>query len=141
MNPRRVAAGLAAAVLLLLLLRLDDPGKLARRARLVLDSAALDANTRRLNGAATAFDRQLFVFLESTRRHLPAGTPGVVLLGTPDTEQVFYLAAYQLAPTPVLVAPEHVPLGWLLAVYGSGRPAGWRVIAPVWKGALMAPAS
>jgi hypothetical protein len=138
---RRGALGLASALLLLLLLRENDPGRLAQRAGVLLRSAPLDSNTRRLNGTAAAFDRQFSVFLESTRRNLPAGTRGVAVLGVPRTNEVFYLAAYQLAPVPVLVAPEPVPPGWLLAVYGPDRPAGWTVIAPVWKGALMSPAS
>jgi hypothetical protein len=137
---RRAVLGLAAALLLLLLLRQNDPGRLARDAGFLFRSAPLDLNTRRLNGTATAFNRPFFVFLESTRRSLPAGTRGVAVLGVPRTNQVFYLAAYQLAPTPVLVAPERVPPGWLMAVYGPERPAGWKVITPVWKGALMEPA-
>lgn len=141
MSLRRAALGLASAFLLLLLLRENDPGRLAHRAGVLLRSARLDSNTRRLNGTATAFDRRFFVFLESTRRSLPAGTRGVAVLGVPRTNEVFYLAAYQLAPVPVLVAPEPVPPGWLLAVYGPERPAGWKVIAPFWRGALMAPAS
>ena len=141
MNLRRAVLGVASTLLLLLLLRDDDPRMLARSAGLLFRSASLDSKTRRLNGMAAAFDRQFFVFLESARRSLPAGTPGVVLLGVPRTNEASYLAAYQLAPTPVLVAPENVPPGWLLAVYGPERPAGWRVVAPVWKGALMAPAS
>jgi hypothetical protein len=138
---RRAVLGVASALLLLLLLRGDDPGRLGRRAGILLRSAPLDLNTRRLNGTAAAFDRQFFVFLESARRAAPAGTSGMALLGVPRTNEVSYLAIYHLAPMPVLVAPERVPPGWLLAVYGSERPAGWSVIAPVWRGVLMAPAS
>ena len=141
MSLRRATVGLASALLLFLLLLQNDPGKLGPRAGFLFRSAPLDSSTRRLNGTAAAFDRQFSVFLESARRNLPAGTRGVAVLGVPQTNQVFYLAAYQLAPVPVLVAPEPVPPGWLLAVYGPERPPGWRVIAPVWKGALMAPAS
>jgi hypothetical protein len=138
---RRAALGLGSALLLLLLLGRNDPVKLGRRAGLLLRSAPLDSNTRRLKGTATAFDRQFFVFLESVRRNLPPGTRGVAVLGVPRTDQVFYLATYHFAPIPVLVAPEQVPTGWLLAIYGPDRPPGWKVIAPVWKGALMTPAS
>ena len=141
MTLRRATLGVASAFLLLLFLRDDNPGTLARSAGILFRSAPLDSKTRRLNGTAAAFDRRFFVFLESARRSLPAGTPGVVLLGVPRTNEVFYLAAYQLAPVPVLVAAESVPPGWLLAVYGPERPAGWRVVAPVWRGALMARAS
>ncbi len=138
MSLRRAVVGLASAALFVLLLLHDDPRKLGRRAGVLLRSASLDSQTRRLNGTAAAFDPQFFVFLESARRRLPAGARGVALVGVPRTPQVFYLAVYHLTPTPVLVAPEEVPPGWLLAVYGSERPAGWRVVAPVWNGALMA---
>ena len=141
MSLRRAALGLASALLLLLFLRENDPGRLGRRAGVLFRSASLDLNTRRVNGTAAAFDRQFSVFLESTRRRLPAGTRGVAVVGVPRTNEVFYLAAYQLAPVLVLVAPQPIPPGWLLAVYGPERPAGWKVIAPVWKGALMAPTS
>jgi hypothetical protein len=94
-----------------------------------------------LNGTASGFDRQFFVFLESARRSLPAGASGVAILGAPPSNAPLYLATYYLAPVPVLVAPERVPEGWLLAVYGPERPPGWTVLAPLWRGALMAPAS
>lgn len=139
MSLRRAAVGLASALLLLLFLRQNDPGKLRNRAEILVRSAPLDSSTRRLNGSATAFDRQFYVFLESARRRLPPGVPGVVILGAPPSNAVVYLAVYDFAPIPVLVAPERVPSGWLLAVYGPDRPPGWKVIAPVWKGALLAP--
>jgi hypothetical protein len=101
----------------------------------------LDGNLRRLNGTAAAFDRQFYIFLESARRGLPPATSGVAILGGPASSEAAYLATYTLAPVPVLVAPDHVPPGWVLGVYGRERPPGWNVIAPVWKGALMAPAS
>ena len=72
MTLRRAVLGVASALLLLLLLRDDDPGRLVRSAGLLFRSAPLDSKTRRLNGTATAFDRQFFVFLESARRGLPA---------------------------------------------------------------------
>jgi hypothetical protein len=90
---------------------------------------------------AAAFDPQFYVFLESARRGLPPATPGVAIFGAPASSPAAYLATYHLAPVPVLVAPERVPPGWVLAVYGRERPPGWKVIAPVWKGALMTPAS
>jgi hypothetical protein len=140
-SPRRAVVGLASALLLLVLLRQDDPERLRSRARLLVRMAPLDANLRRLNGTAAAFDPQFYVFLESARRGLPPATPGVAILGAPASSPAAYLATYHLAPVPVLVAPERVPPGWVLAVYGRERPPGWKVIAPVWKGALMTPAS
>ncbi len=139
MSPRRAVAGLASAFLLLVLLRRDDPARLLGRARTLARSAPLDGNLRRSNGTAAAFDRQFSVFLESARRSLPPSASGVAILGAPGSDQAAYLAAYHLAPVPVLVSPRRVPPGWVLAVYGPERPPGWRVIAPVWRGALMAP--
>ncbi len=141
MNLRRAVLGVASALLVLLLLRGDDPGRLARRAAILFRSASLDSKTRRLNGSAAAFDRQFFVFLESARRNLPPDARGVAITGVPRSNEVYYLASYHLAAVPVLVAPERIPPGWLLAVYGPERPAGWRVVAPVWNGALLAPGS
>ncbi len=94
-----------------------------------------------MHGTAAAFDRQFYAFLESSRRNLPPGTPGVAILGMAPSNVALYFATYHLAPTPVLLAPQRVPPGWILAVYGTDRPPGWKVITPVWKGVLMAPAS
>lgn len=141
MTWRRAAAAAAAALLLFLMLRRDRPGELGLRARTLLRSARFDLDTRRVHGTAAAFDRQFCVFLESSRRNLPPGAPGVAILGIAPSDAVLYFATYSLAPTPVILAPRSVPAGWLLAVYGTDRPPGWRVIAPVWKGVLMAPSS
>ena len=140
MSLRRAVAALASALLLLFLLWRADLGRVRGRARLLARSSSLDDNVRRLNGTAAAFDRPFYVFLESARRALPPSTAGVAILGAPATDPALYLAAYHLAPVPVLLAPDRVPPGWLLAVYGPERPPGWRTIAAVWKGALMAPA-
>lgn len=140
MSLHRTVVGLASAFLLLLLLRQEDPARLFTRARVLARSAELDGNVRRLNGTAVDFDRQFYVFLESVRRNLPPAAAGVAILGASPSDAALHLAAYQLAPVPVLVAPERVPPGWILAVYGRERPSGWKEIAPVWKGALMAPA-
>jgi hypothetical protein len=135
---RRLAAG-AFGLLLLLAFWRDDPRELGIRAQTLFKSAGSELAVRRMHGSGTGFDRQFFVFLESARRLLPAKTAGVALLGKPATNEVVYLANYVLAPVPVLVAPTQVPGSWLLAVYGTQRPPGWKVVAPVWRGALMAP--
>ena len=140
MKPRRAAAGGAAALLLCLLLSRDAPRDLLRRAQLLARSFPLESSVRRANGSACAFDRPFCVFLESARRSLPPGTPGVAILGAAPTDSVVYVAAYHLAPVPVAVAPRRMTPGWLLAVYGSERPPGWRVVSPLWKGVLLAPA-
>jgi hypothetical protein len=137
---RRGVVGAASGLLLLVLVQRDDPIELALRAQTLAHSKGRDLAVRRLHGSATALDRQFFAFLESARRRTPPATAGVVIVGVPPSDTALYLAAYQFAPTPVVLAPARVPPGWLLAVYGSARPAGWRVIAPVWRGALMAPA-
>ena len=141
MSLRRAAVAVAFTLLLFLLLSRDGSTELGQRAKILVRSASLDSNTRRFHGTATAFDRQFYVFLESVRSRLPRGVGGVAVLGVPRTDQVFYLATYHFAPIPVLLAPARVPPGWLLAVYGPDRPPGWKVIAPVWKGALMTPVS
>ena len=84
---------------------------------------------RRLGGSSAAFDRRFFIFLEAVRRKSPEGTAGVVLWMLEPTTAARHLAAYQLAPLLVALAPEPAPGGWLLARYGGGRPQGWRVIA------------
>jgi hypothetical protein len=94
---------------------------------------------RRINGTATAFDRQFYVFLESARRLLPPATAGIAILGAPNADTALHLAAYHLAPVPVVLAADRVPPGWVLAVYGPERPPGWKTIASLWRGALMAP--
>ena len=123
------------------MLRRDRPSELGLRARTFVRSAQLDLDTLHMHGTAAAFDRQLYPFLESARRQLPPGAPGVAIFGIAPSDRALYFATYHLAPTPVLLAPKQIPPGWILAVYGTDRPPGWKVIAPVWKGALMAPSS
>lgn len=138
MSPRRALAAAAAGVLLGLLLWRNDPRQLRLRALTLARSAGSELAVRRLHGTGASFDRDFFAFLESARRRLPGGTPGVAILGAPASDRVLYEAGYELAPVPVLVAPDRVPEGWLLAVYGAQRPPGWAVLEPVWKGALLA---
>ncbi|MGH9400386.1 MAG: hypothetical protein ACRD00_08445 [Thermoanaerobaculia bacterium] len=140
MRRRRAAALAAAALLAALLLARISPGEINRRIASLDHLALREPAVRRLSGTAAAFDRPFFVFLESARRRLPAGAAGVAILGAPATDQVLYLASYQLAPLPVLVAPAALPARWVAAVYGSERPPGWRVLAEVAGGALLTPA-
>lgn len=138
MSPRRALAAAAAGVLLGLFLWRNDPRQLRLRALTLVRSAGAPLEVRRLHGSGAGFDRDFFAFLESVRRRLPGGAGGVAILGKPASVEVVHGASYELAPTPVLVAPERIPEGWLLAVYGTERPHGWKVIAPAWKGALLA---
>lgn len=140
MRLRRAAALAAAALLAILLLARASPREIARRAVSLDHHARQEPAVRRLGGTAAAFDRPFFVFLESARRRLPPGAPGVAILGAPPTDQVLYLASYHLAPLPVLVAPAALPARWLAVVYGPERPPGWRVVAEVPGGAILEPA-
>ena len=55
-------------------------------------------------------------------------------------DSYLFLAAYQMAPLPVRLAPPRPPPGWILAVYGPGRPPGARVLVEWSEGALLEPA-
>jgi len=137
---RRAAATAAAVVLAALLGAQISPREISRRLVLLSHHASQEPALRRLSGTAAAFDRSFFVFLEAARRRLPADAPGIAILGAPATDQVLYLASYQLAPLPVLVAPAVLPPRWVAAVFGPERPPGWRVLAELPGGALLEPA-
>jgi len=132
-----VLARVAAVALALLLLARNRPAELAARWRTVIAYAPRELATRRLGGSSTAFDRRFFIFLESARRALPRTTPGVAVLISRPSEAALHLAAYQLAPVPVILSPGAVPAGWIAAIYGAERPAGWRVLTEVPGGALL----
>ena len=138
MRGRRLAALTASAVLFVLFLLQNPRGELARRAVVLRSTASRELALRRLAGSGTAFDRGYFVFLESVRRLIPPGTPGIAISVQKPTTQALYLASYVLAPVPVLLSPRQVPPRWIAAVYGPERPAGWREIAAIPGGALYA---
>lgn len=129
----------AAAVLLVLFLLQNRPGELRQRVVFLRHLASKELSVRRLAGSGTAMDRRYFVFLESARRRIPPGTRGVAIFLNPPTKPALYLASYALAPIPVVLAPRQVPPRWIAAVYGESPPAGWRVLATVPGGALLAP--
>lgn len=135
---RRKAAIACAAALLALLVAAGRPEKLPGRARLLRHYATRPLAVRRLGSSSSAFDRRFFFFLESARLKLPPGTRGVAVFA-PPSEQARNVVAYQFAPLPALVAPPTVPGGWVAAIYGPVRPAGWRHVADVSDGALMTP--
>jgi hypothetical protein len=131
---------LAAATLLLALFLLQNrPGELRQRIVFLRRSASQELALRRLAGSGAAMDRRYFAFLESARRRIPPGTRGVAIFRNPPTKPALYLASYVLAPIPVVLAPRQVPPRWIAAVYGESPPAGWRVLATVPGGALLAP--
>jgi hypothetical protein len=136
---RKLAAVAAAALLVILFLLPNRPGELRQRVLFLRGSASRDLALRRLAGSGAAFDRQYFAFLESARRRIPRGTRGVAIFRNPPTKPALYLASYALAPIPVVLSPRQVPPRWLAAVYGEAPPAGWRVLATLPGGALLAP--
>lgn len=130
---------LAALALTVLFLLRNSPRELSARLRSMLVYAPRELAVRRLGGSGTAFDRPFFIFLEAARRKLPAQTPGVVVSMPQPSSAAHYLAAYQMAPVPIALAPESVPSGWIVARYGADRPPGFRVIGEVPGGALLEP--
>lgn len=138
MRRRRLTIGAASALVLLLLAR-NPPRELAERVRFLVAYAPRSIAVRRLGGSSTAFDRGFFVFLESARRKMPRGVAGVAVLVPDPSEAQLYLAAYEFAPIPASLAPSQIPAGWIAALYGTQRPPGWRVLAEVTGGALLAP--
>ena len=139
MRRRRLAALVATAALLVLFLLQNRVGDLRRRIVFLRHSASQELALRRLAGSGAAMDRGYFAFLESARRKIPPGTRGVAIFLNPATKPALYLASYALAPIPVVLAPRQVPPRWIAAVCGESPPAGWRVLATVPGGALLAP--
>ncbi|MEP6768016.1 MAG: hypothetical protein ABJC61_05065 [Acidobacteriota bacterium] len=113
------------------------PPGIGGQLRALSDAADLDPAVRRVATASARFDRSYFVFLESARRALPDGARGVALFAPGADESAFYLSVYQFAPLPVRLNPPSVSPGWLAAVYGAARPAGWRVLRELPGGVLM----
>lgn len=138
MKARRLAVLSAGAALAVVLVAAGNPGELVRRARYLEGSAPLELARRRAGGSGTAFDRDFFVFVEAVRRYLPAGVHGVAVFTPRSSQQELYLASYVLAPVPVLVEPDGVPPRWLAAVYRLPPPEGWRIVARLPAGALLA---
>jgi len=139
MRGRKLAVAASFAVLLALFLLQNAPGELRRRVAVLARAPSRELAVRRLEGSGAAFDRRYFFFLESARRRLPRGVPGVAIFTPQPTRDALYLASYQLAPVPVLLSPRQVPPRWIAAVYGPARPPGWRTLLPVSDGALMLP--
>jgi len=129
----------ATLTLALLLLARNRPAELGARLRTLAAYAPRELALRRLGGSSTAFDRRFFIFLEAARRQLPKGVTGVALILSRPNESAHYLAAYQMAPLPVALSRGPLPPGWIAAVYGDERPSGWKILAEVPGGALMAP--
>lgn len=138
MRGRRLAALSAGAVLLVVFLLGNSPRELARRAGFLAKSSRLELAARRLGGSGTAFDRDLFVYLEALRRRLPRDAVGVAIYLPRPSPDALHLASYTLAPVPVVVNPRHVPPRWLAAVYEMPPLTDFRVLAQLPGGALLA---
>jgi hypothetical protein len=137
MRARRGVAAAAAGLLATLLLLHESPGELARRLEFLERYSPRELAVRRLGGSSAAFDRAFFRFVESARRTLPTGCPGVALYAPAADLRHLYLASYVLAPVPVRLAPGVLPAGWIAAIYGPARPAGWRLVREIPGGALL----
>jgi len=95
---------------------------------------------RRREGSAAAYDRRFAAVIESARNALPPGTPGLALdaPGIPEWGGL-YLAVYEFAPIPVVLAPGRAPRGWLVLAYPPAEPPGGRVVRRFAGGALVLP--
>lgn len=138
MTARRLAVLSAAAALAAVFVLAGNPGELTRRADFLARSASMDLAVRRANGSGAAFDREFFVFLESLSQRLPRDVPGVALYVPDPSTEALHLGAYELAPVPVRMSPEEVPPRWLAAVYGLPPLPGWRIVARLPGGVLLA---
>jgi hypothetical protein len=135
---RKLAVLSAGAVLLILFLIANAPRELRRRAEYLARSARLELAARRLGGSGAAFDRDFFVFLETLSRRLPRDVVGVAIYTRRPSPEALHLASYALAPVPVVMAPARVPPRWLAAVYDLPPPQGFRILARLPGGALLA---
>lgn len=138
MSGRKLAALSAGAVLLVLFLLANSPRELGRRAAFLARSASLELAARRLGGSGAAFDRNFFVFLETLSRQLPRDVVGVAIFTPRPSPEALHLASYALAPVPVVMNPARVPPRWLGAVYDLPPPPGFRILAQLPRGALLA---
>lgn len=114
------------------------PKRIANRVEFLKQTHRFELARRRFAGSSARADRAFFLFVESARRALPAGTQGVALFAPGKSGSELYLAAYDLAPLPVRVAPPAIPPGWTAAFYGA-PPEGWVVTRTLPGGVLAAP--
>jgi hypothetical protein len=137
---RSAHAAVVAAILAASLIASKSPRELAHRLPSLPRFASHELEVRRREASSTDFDRHYLSLLESARPRIPKGTRGIAVF--PDDQlpsRGEYLTIYEFAPLPTLVAPHHVPDGWLALVYGQRRPDGWRVVAELPDGALLEP--
>src|SRR5438552_3976948 len=104
----RLAGGVAAVTVLLVSV---PGGNLAARLRgnlaTLRHTAGIDLRARRLAGRGPAYDRRFFELVLAARSALPPGTKGIALFAPQIPEWGGrYLAIYELAPMPVVAAPD-----------------------------------
>jgi len=137
---RRIAAILAFVTAFFFLAGGDPLPDFRGRLGTLRRSWRRESLARRLEGTAAAHDRRFAALVVSARDAMPSGAPGLALYapGIPEWGGL-YFAVYHFAPTPVLLAPRHVPPGWLVLTYGQGGPSGGRVLRRFADGALLLP--
>jgi hypothetical protein len=138
----RRAGGVAAVAVLSIFLPGGNPGPRVRGSLATLrHTAGSDLRARRLAGRGPAYDRRFFELVLAASDALPPGTKGIVLFAPQIPEWGGrYLAIYELAPVPVVAAPDRIPAGWVALVYGGRWPPGLRLLRPLPGGALLVPA-
>lgn len=138
LRARRLLVSAVFLSLLFLLLR-ASPSDLRSRVEILHRFGNQDLRTRRWAGSSAAFDRRFFEYLAHLKRAIPPDAKGLALYAPGVSERGgLYLAIYDFAPFPVLIAPAEVPEGWVAAVYGAPPPPGWRVLRELPNGALLA---
>jgi hypothetical protein len=141
---RRGIAGVAAGLLLALVLAGQSWGELPRRVRFLALFAPKELAVRRLGGSGTAFDRRYFSFLENARRRIPTRTPGVVLARLPGDPAYLYLGVYSLAPLDVVdrgqLSQRGPREGWITAEFGAHPTSDNGLFARLPEGTLFGPA-
>lgn len=131
---------MAFATLIVFFLNGNPAREILGRIAVLRRSTALDFRGRRLEGSAAAYDRRFAALVLAARESLPPGTRGVALYapGIPEWGGLF-LAIYEFAPIPVIIAPRRVPAGWVALTYGPAVLEGLRVVRSFEGGALLAP--
>lgn len=115
----RIVAGLGAFLVVLSSLPGGDPtGNVSARFETLRRTAGENLAGRRLAGRAPAYDRAFFELIRGLPEVLPPGTRGVALYAPAiPTWGGAFLAVYELAPLPVVLAPSRVPPGWVAVAY------------------------
>ena len=108
--------------LLFLLLR-ASPADLRSRVEILRRFGSQELRTRRWAGSSAAYDRRFFEYLAHLRKAVPFDAKGLALYapGIPEWGGL-YLAVYDFAPFPVVIAPRSAE---------GGPRRVWRAAPPV----------